>query len=236
MKWIKLISFAFIVLTVLTSCEKVRGKGEVIEETRTVNSFTRLVMAVGGKTYYTQGNDFSVRIKAQRNILDVIQTQVENGQLKVKFKNVNVGSHEEIQVFITAPNLSRLEVSGSGDFIVDEPITVDDLELLIAGSGRINISELEANRLNTRTSGSGDMAILDGNADNTTVEISGSGNTNLLNFNSKEADVSISGSGNVQLSVSERLDARISGSGNISYKGSPQVNSQVTGSGKIKNY
>ena len=60
----------------------------------------------------------SIRIDAQQNILDNIETFVNNEVLTIKFDK-NVGRHEEIYVYLTIANLKQLGISGSGDISSD---------------------------------------------------------------------------------------------------------------------
>ena len=110
-----------------------------------------------------------------RSLREII-THIEDNQLVVKVKNgVVLGSHEPIVVYISAPDVAELEVSGSGDLYCDSPWNLDELSTTVSGSGSINISSLNARHLTSSISGSGSITASSGSVTNEDLNISGSG-------------------------------------------------------------
>lgn len=219
----------------LTSCggEFVRGRGDVVTETRSVPTFDAVEADGDFEVYLTQGPAEDIRLEGQNNILDVVTTKVDGRELEIKFKSfVNVRRHKPIRIYITNPSLTSLDLAGSGRAEGRSDWNVDDLRLSVSGSGSIDMDIIGANDVNSRISGSGNM-YMSGDADQFESEISGSGNVRAFGLVTKRANMKISGSGNSELTVTQSLDARISGSGNVRYKGSPTVNASVSGSGKV---
>src|SRR4051812_17490337 len=86
----------------LSSCHRVVGEGPSVTEQRSTSDFSSIEMGVPGELYYTAGNQFKIEITAQQNILDIIETVVSNGELKVKVKNyLNLKSNEPIIIKVT---------------------------------------------------------------------------------------------------------------------------------------
>src|SRR4029079_9462383 len=111
-------------MIVFTSCEKVVGEGILVSETRTTAPFNGIESEISGNVIYTQGNDYKVELTAQQNILNVMETPVLSGQLVVRFKNnVRVKSHEQITIKVTAPTITGIGLSGSGNVSVLSPLT-----------------------------------------------------------------------------------------------------------------
>jgi hypothetical protein len=232
----KKISFAVIALLCLfaVSCRKTTGEGPVVTETRAVSGFADIDQRVGASVYYTQAPDYKVEVIAQRNILDVLQTYVSGNRLVVKFKDgVRVNSHEDIRVNVSAPRVSSLRISGSGNLYVTGPFTPASLEMDISGSGSMAISELTTALIDADISGSGSISISHGTATEEKLKISGSGSLNLEGVTADRATTNTSGSGTIKVTATQTLNVTISGSGNVFYKGSPQVNVSVSGSGKV---
>jgi hypothetical protein len=220
---------------VLTACddEFVRGRGDVVNQTRAVSTFTAVEVSGDFEVYLRQGPAEDIRLEGQQNVLDVVTTKVDGQELEIKFKPfVNVGRHKPIRVYITNPTLTSLDLSGSSRAEGQTPWTVDNLHLKVSGSGSLSLEMQEANEVESRISGSGSMN-LSGDAEDFQSEISGSGDVRAFGFVVKRADAKISGSGNCELTVTQSLNARISGSGNVRYKGDPSVNVSVSGSGKV---
>jgi len=231
--------FGFIILTSLllgfSSCEKVKGKGEVVNQTRAITGFTGISLAIDATVYFSPDTGFYLEVRAQQNILDILQTELDaNNNLIIKYKpSVIVGSHEPVEIFVAAPDMRSLSISGSGDILVDTPWETQYIETVTSGSGNINISQLDANEFRATISGSGNVQASSGTVNMQHLLISGSGNMDLLGLESDTTMATISGSGNITVWVNKLLDATISGSGNISYKGNPVVNTHISGSGSV---
>jgi len=231
----KLSVLLFIASTmIVTSCEKVVGEGPLVTETRTTGSFTGIESAISGNVYYVQGNDYKVELTAQQNILNVMETPVINNKLIVRFKNnVNVKSHEQITVRVTAPSVSSIDASGSGSLTVLSPLNATDLYFRLSGSGNVTLPAVTCNNLETILSGSGIMSFAGGNTANEKIKLSGSGNVDAKNVQAKTVTTNTTGSGVISVSASERLDATITGSGSVLYWGNPIVTKNITGSGQV---
>lgn len=220
---------------IISSCEKIKGKGEVVAETRLINGFNGISLTIDATVFFSPDSVFYVEIKAQQNILDILQTFIgPNNTLIIKYKEgVIVGKHEPVQIFIAAPDIRNLTISGSGDILVDTPWQNEVLQTTISGSGNIGISQLNATELQANISGSGSVTASFGTVASQNLTISGSGNISLEGIESGITTTSTSGSGNITVWVTTRLDATISGSGNVYYKGDPTVVSHISGSGSI---
>jgi hypothetical protein len=233
----KKISLAFLLVTSIisfSSCRKVTGEGPAIQQSRSEKNFTSIEMGVPGEMYYTPGSIFSIEITAQQNILDVIETNVSGGLLRVKVKNgVNIRSHEDIIVKVTAPDVTGLGVNGSGNIHVSAPYNPSFSRLSVNGSGDISIASLRTADLEGRISGSGKIEVFAGDADEETLSISGSGLIDIAGLIADRAKTNTSGSGNIRLHVVSSLDSKISGSGVVMYKGAPRVTTSISGSGKV---
>jgi hypothetical protein len=211
----------------------IRGEGPAVSENRTLADFQQIDLAVSGEVFLRQGTTQEVRIEAQENILDILQTRVRKGKLEISFGNHQVGRHKDIKVYITVPQISFLKVSGSGKITGNTDFEVDDLSLVISGSGDIDFGALNANRIDSDISGSGNL-YLNGNCAEHLATISGSGRIRAYDMASVKANIRISGSGNAELSVADYLKAKVSGSGKVRYKGNPTVDVDISGSGKVE--
>lgn len=233
-------SFVASVLLVvgLTGCvgvgdwRTVRGSGNVISETRQVSQFDQVTVSGSGELFLEQGDEESLAIEADDNLLPLIESDVHGGRLSLGPRHVNLRPTERIQYRLKVRNLRSLHLSGS---IRGEAGTVktDRLDLSISGSGAMQLAQLETGTFSTRISGSGSTSAA-GHAQRQEIHISGSGAHHAPDLKCQEAHANISGSGDASLWVDDMLSARISGSGRIAYRGNAQVDSRVSGSGRIR--
>ena len=221
-------------MIVFTSCEKVVGEGILVSETRTTAPFNGIESEISGNVIYTQGNDYKVELTAQQNILNVMETPVLSGQLVVRFKNnVRVKSHEQVTIKVTAPTITGIGLSGSGNVSVLSPLTGGNFSFRLSGSGDMSLPTITCNNLETNISGSGSITIAGGTATTENFKISGSGDIDARNVLAKIVSTTTSGSGTLRLAASEKLDVKISGSGSVYYWGTPIVSTDISGSGRV---
>jgi hypothetical protein len=220
------------------SCERdmfdvVKGQGPVISEDRTTPSFEEVSVSIPADVYIYQGHDEGITIEAQGNVLDVIETEVRNHELKLKFENgVNVKRFEPIKIFITTNDINEISVSGSGNVYNETPIITSELRIQISGSGNVDLHDIDTPLVDAKISGSGKI-YLSGYCEDMYLQISGSGNIHAFDLMSETADVEISGSGKAEITATDYLNAQISGSGSIYYKGHPDIDTRISGSGGL---
>ncbi len=209
----------------------IEGKGPKVTKTLDLDAFRGLGLSINAEVYLRQGSTQSVKIEAQQNILDNIETNVDNGHWKIKFDK-NVREHDGVKIWVTVPTLQRAAVSGSGDIIGENSFSnLGDLDLAVSGSGSIHLDS-DSKNLEVAISGSGDMK-LGGSTGKCNIRISGSGDVEAFDLGTSDCSVKISGSGDASVKSSGNLDVAIAGSGDVFYKGSPKVRSKISGSGDV---
>lgn len=203
------------------------------EEVRKLDAFSGIGISISADVYYTPGNAHEITIEGDADDVDDLITQVKDGFLQVKYPNSWQIRRSKLTIYITSKELEAVKISGSAKFEAGEPVTSEEMDLAMSGSGGIMFEKLDTEEVSVKISGSGKIQILKGGADELDARISGSGKLNAESFEVNEFSAGISGSGGVRITVKEELDAKISGSGKVYYHGSPRVNSTSSGSGKV---
>jgi hypothetical protein len=208
------------------------GSGVVITEERPVEAIHSIMLEGPGKVILHKGGKETLSLKADENLLPLIETKVSAGVLTISTTKC-IGKFSAYEINIGIEELKSIENSGSGSIRGLDSFKGEVIKLKQSGSGDINV-EIKAKTLVVRQSGSGEIS-LSGNADEQNIEVSGSGDYDATQFKTSKSKAEVTGSGSCDIWVEKELDALVSGSGDIRYKGSPkQVNSKVTGSGAIK--
>ena len=203
------------------------------EEVRKLDAFSGIGISISGDVYYTPGNAHEITIEGDADDVEDLITEVKDGFLQVKYPNGWKARRSKLTIYITSNELEAIRISGSAKFMSGEPVTTDEMDLAMSGSGGIHFEKLNTDEVDVKISGSGSIVLLNGNADELSVKISGSGKLNAEAFEVNEFSAGISGSGSIRITVKEELEARISGSGKVHYHGTPRVNSSSSGSGKV---
>lgn len=93
--------------------------------------------------YIEQGEEFSLSIEADDNILPLLDVQVEQGALILRTEpDVTQLQFETIIYRMTLPELSMIDLSGSADIHVEE-FDADSLNININGSGDVTFVNLD---------------------------------------------------------------------------------------------
>lgn len=205
----------------------------MVSEQRNVGMFSYVDLRVSGNLYITQGENLVLELEGDRDLLEKCKTYVRNHQLIIENDSWrNLWSKKSIYVYVTIPEITGLELSGSGRIIGKSEIVSEKLGLKISGSGDVDL-DVNVHALLTEISGSGDIQIR-GKAKKHNCKISGSGDLKGYELSTDSSNIKISGSAKCEILVSHSLDAKISGSGKVYYRGNPSiVNLKTSGSGSI---
>lgn len=218
------ICFVSILLITISSCKIsiVRGSGNVISEDRAVSTLSKVSVSGSGNLFIEQGDEESLTIEAEDNILPLIITKVSGSTLTIGFKlGTNVSTTKSIEFHLKVKDLESISTTGSGNVNCSGLIT-DRLTIKTTGSGNVDMSNLKTDSIDIDSTGSGDF-ILAGNTDNLEITATGSGNYNAGDLESKQCKIEATGSGDLTVNVNDVLDVFIGGSGNVSYMGNPSV-------------
>jgi hypothetical protein len=204
-------------------------------ETRDLKNFTEIGFSVPGDLYVKTGNDFSIILEGDADLLSKVETEIKGNRLIIKHENFRWNWDQKIKAYVTMPSVEGLSISGSGNIYVENPIKGSSLGLSISGSGKVYAGAITYENLKCSISGSGDF-IFEGSGSVASAElsISGSGSYKAPDLKVDKLQARISGSGSCDCFVSESLTASISGSGNINYSGRPSIDVRSSGSGKVR--
>ncbi len=260
----KLILGLLAISVFMTSCDGwgifdgskgITGTGAIERTIRDVKDFKSVDLASSANVFIKQGTTFKVEVETHKNIADVFETVVENGVLRLQTKKgIWNLRFDKLNVYIEMPTVESIDISGSGDMVVETALTGENMSLHISGSGNI-VSEkgMTAKTLKVLLSGSGDIKAqsvsttelsakisgsggldLSGTANKADYIVSGSGNIAAKTMKSKAVTALVSGSGSIDCHADEAFDGDATGSGDITYSGNAtSVKSHASGSGKV---
>jgi hypothetical protein len=214
--WLTLIvlitaSLACTVPSIPSGIRTIKGSGNVVTEDRDVSGFDSVALLGFGRVIITQGDEESLTVETDDNLMQYIETQVRGGTLELGFTDDDLllNPSDSIIFRLSLIDLTALDSSGAGKFEIDE-LETDRLEITLSGAGDITIDSLSATDL--------------------VVTVNGAGNIDL---ESQTATVRVPGAGSVTVWVHDTLDVTISGAGGVEYYGSPHVTQDISGVGSV---
>ena len=193
------------------SSHAIRGSGVRAEEDREVGAFHAIELETCASVLVKVGEEHSVHLSGDDNILPMVETKVEDGVLSIDLHGAGA-FRCALEVVIGTPSLDGFTIEGSGDVEI-RGLASDEVELSIEGSGTITAQ---------------------GKAGKLIGSIEGSGSLELADLDAHRAELSIEGSGSMDVHVAEALRYSIEGSGEIHYAGEPDLGGRIDGSGSVE--
>jgi hypothetical protein len=234
--------------------ERIRGSGDIAEEDRDVSGMSRVELAMTGTLHIEVGDNEELRIEAEDNLLDYIETDVRGGELVIETRQgYDLDPTRSIEYFLTVTELEAIRLSSDGDAEAPElqaerfSINIDSsgslnidsldcpsLDVEISSSGNVSISELTGDTISIDINSNGDLEIAGGQVEGQDISISSSGEYRANDLASLVAVVDLSSNGSATIRVSDRLSGTLSSSGFVYYIGDPELDVSTTSSGRAE--
>jgi predicted small secreted protein len=214
--------------------EDVRGSGNVTTEDRPVSGVTGVALRTLGDLTIEVGDQESLRIEAEDNLLQYLETTVSGGVLNIQeAEDVDLRPKKAVRYYLTVKSLESIEVTSSGN-VTAPVLTAGGLTVDVTSSGDVEVASLEADSLEVRLSSSGGVTIGGGQVTSQEARLSSSGDYDAGDLRSSSATVGLSSSGSAIIWVTDRLEADLSSSGHLEYYGSPQADVNESSSGDAR--
>jgi len=231
----------FIILATITGCDYfgpcIDGSGPVVTEEREIKGFSGVNNTGSFDVFIQPAEEFHVEVRAQENLLPVIETYVSGYTLLIRTKdNKCFRSNSPVEVHITMPELEVLTLTGSGKIFAESAHT-SVFECTNSGSGQLMIDTVHAHDFIAGNSGSGLVRVVEVAATDVGFYQSGSGTIDggvILGATSVKIRHSSSGHVKSILYGGSTVDAVLSGSGRIDLVGNAVMASYtLNSSGRI---
>lgn len=213
--------------------QKIQGEGQAVKQDRNTGNFNEIYTHGSFNVKITDGASNSVKVEAQQNLQEYIEVENKGSELHIRNKKgYNIRTDKEIVIYISAPALKGVYLSGSGNVSGTNQLKgSDNFEIKSSGSGNVSL-DIETSSLKASIAGSGNIT-LKGKTNDLDGKIAGSGNIRAKEMQSANTSVKISGSGSAEVVATQKLDTKIAGSGDVKYWGDASVDSKVQGSGSV---
>ena len=232
----------FILVFSLFSCKKenmgdcFKSTGKMVEEVRAIEPFKKIHLHDNVNLYITYSNEYSLKVKAGKNLQSLVETKVKNKILKIENKNKCnwVRSFKkDIDVYISTPTLDKLNFYGSGDVkFLNEFVTNNLLIDLWESSGDVEVY-IDAKLIELKINvGTGTIKCM-GEADELVAFM---GSVGFVDASATTADKVLAvnkNSGYIKVNAQQLLTAEITGNGNIEYNGDPTIELIDIGKGEL---
>ena len=199
--------FILILSLIFSSCTitknignaQVKGNGNLSSEMRELSKFKAIEIAIGyDKIIVNCGEEPSLHISGDENILPLITTRISKGILRIE-SDSTFETKADSEIIINIKSIK--------DFTFD-------------GVGKTVIHNLNEDKFNCNINGVGSCD-LNGKVKSFNISVNGVGSVNARQLIADDVVASLNGVGSVKLYAKNSLNASVNGIGGLTYFGNP---------------
>lgn len=227
-----LLSIVFLAIITSSCMFGVQGNGRVEEANRSVEDFSRI--SIGGmfEVYLEQTDQPSLKLVADENLHELIETRIENGTLYISTLE-DIGRAEELDLYITFEDLESLDFSGAVSVENKGEIEGDRLAIESSGAAEIDM-QLDYNEITVEISGAAEIT-LRGESEYLSLSSSGASEVQLFDLEVDKMRLDLSGATSAEVNVKDDLSVDASGAAEIRYRGNPNLSkTDLSGAASLK--
>ena len=226
-----LTSMLLLIMIAFTGVGTVLASDET--QNRNVRDFNAIKVSTGIDLYLSMGNEESVKIVAEDDIIDNIKTEVKNGVLHIYMKQnnswFNWSGNKTRKAYVSVKELVALDASSGSDVETENTLEGDELEVKASSGSDVKLA-LHVKNFSIETS-SGSDAQLSGRVKYLTADASSGSDIDASDLESVVCHAKASSGSDISLTVTEEIHAKASSGADIVYYGKPATKDIYESSG-----
>lgn len=211
------------------SAERITGDGNRVSQPREIGKFTGVRISGKIKVYITQGPERKLEIKADQNLLPLINTSVDNKILTIDLTDHQIDRNALLEAHLTTDTVHSLDISGEASVETVNELKGEELRITGSSGSSGNIS-LQYNNLICDFS-SGASVKLSGNVERAIFESSAGARIEGNNLTARKCSVNGNAGSFADVKVLDELTADVSSGSVFQYSGDPSVRNINASSG-----
>ena len=235
---------------------------DIVAKSYDIKNVEEVIVHGGGHLELVQGDSESLRVEADREIMERVVVDQSGDKLTLNVKKSGNyfnffhwfdNNNDEVKYILQLKNMhhlglhgasqaklgdwvgTKLNVKGSGAAEVTfANVTLQDFTVELSGASNSRFQQLIADRASFNLSGAANVdAKAAGQLKRLKVDASGASNFRCKLLKVSEADIDASGASNIDLNVTDFLRAGASGASSIRYLGQPKLKNNVSGASHV---
>jgi hypothetical protein len=205
-----------------SSAQDIKGDGNVVKESRSVSSFSKIEMDDVINVFLTQAESESVIVESDKNIIPLISTNVKDDKLYITLKSgIKIEKVTKINVYVNIRNIDEIELNGVGNLKSTNKLELGNFKISSNSVGNTNL-DLSCDNLELQNNSVGNTT-LTGKAENVNIISNSVGNVNASGLTAQILTIHNNSVGNAEVKADKEIYISQSGIGNITYKGNAVV-------------
>ncbi len=210
----------------------VKGNGDVVEERREVGNFNEIKTSRGMNVYLSQGTNQKVLVEADSNLMDAIETKVDDSTLVITTSK-NIRRSKSLKVFVTAPQINNIRTTAGSNVYSENQLKTEKLELTASAGSNMRL-DVDANNMDVSATAGSNINI-EGKSEVFTAKATSGSNIKAEDLTVEDCNARTTSGANIWIHVNSKLDGKASSGGNIFYSGNPKsVNSESSSGGNVR--
>lgn len=200
--------------------------GEVVEYDLGLSDFCNITSTTSAEIKFVQNDTFKVTVMGNEKAIDaytlkLVDSSGPDGEmnqvLMVEANQKYTHWTPAILVLVQAPTLFGVSLTGSGEFIIEDSVYINDFHLNISGAGDAELGTINAENVVIELNGAGDLSLRKLKANRLTVNVNGAGDATFKKAKLKEeANFYTYGAGDIDGEVTaDKILAISTGAGGI---------------------
>ena len=199
----------------------IAGSGNTVTRTFDYDDFTVVDIHHGFHSDVTKSDEFSIEIVIDDNLLEYLDVDKSGSTLKIRLLQPPEYRNVTLEVKITMPDISKLDLSGGSHTNITGFNLLHGLTIDLSEGSHLN-GNISATDVGLEISG-GSHLDLTGSADNLNLIGSGGSHLTMGSFTAGDSTVKITGGSQASINVNGTLDVEVGGGSHVTYSGEPQI-------------
>lgn len=207
----------------------VRGKGEVVEKERIINSdFDGIKASRGLDVILVDSPNKKVIVEANKNLHDHIEIYVEGNTLRIT-SDENIYSADEKKVYVSYTKLNKIHVNSGASISSEQKVVQKNLDLSATSGADIRL-EIKAEMVTTSVT-SGAMMDLSGKVNNHRSKATSGADIRAQDLLSLSTEAKATSGASIRIHAKNEFTGKATSGADVVYYGKPEKISETDNSG-----
>ena len=224
--------FVLLMAVLLNGCvpTTLTGSGNVVTQEEPITDFDKVGISHSFDVYISQGENFSVVIRVDDNLVEHLQVVKQGSTLKIGLKPNRDYTirNATMEAEVTMPEFAGLDLSGASHANISGFESKKGFVVDLSSASSLH-GDIETGDISIDLSSSSEMTLA-GSGGDATIDISSGSNLDLSEFAVTNARVEASSASSATVNASGRLDVDASSASNVYYLGKPTMGEIETSS------
>ena len=103
------------------------------------SDFEAISVSNGIDVYLTMGSSTSLSLEADENLHDIIQTEVEDGVLRI-YADQNIWSAKRKRIYLSAQDINEIRTTSGAELITENTLKSDELNTSVTSGAQVRMT------------------------------------------------------------------------------------------------